>query len=518
MGRVGLLGAVQLVLAAVAAVPSVQLARIFLGRLAYPFDLEWCEGGSLVHAARLLEGQALYPGLESVFQPLPYPPVYYLAIASVGWVGRDYWAGRVVSAAGFVLMAGVLAIEVQRHARDRVSGAALAVATVGVVAVLFPVLDGWYDLARVDSLMMGLAVLGAWMVSGPRPPRGRHLWLTALVLAVSVYTKQTNALFAVWVVGFVLLRWPRPGWALAGATFLCCAIPLAALEVASGGNFSRVALTQLGSHGLDLGKLGHAQARVLAFAPFLPALPFLLLPALRLGRLHQRTVLWLGMLAVAIPAGLLPYVKWGGHWNNLMPPLVLVPPVVVLLVLDVLPRRGPGAGVGQTALLAALTAFLLTHPLAPDRYIPSDEQWARAEAFNARVAALDGGVFAPDFPFVPWRAGHRSAATFHSMAYADLEMASRDYDLDELFDRIDAEWVLMVSESGNRRDQAMRRRWRRRRMVPEDEQVPMLQGARMVIDEIRGRNERPPDGGAGGRRDAPGARGGAAGPGSPSRD
>ncbi len=31
------------------------------GRIGYPFDLEWMEGGMLLHGLRVMEGQLVYP-------------------------------------------------------------------------------------------------------------------------------------------------------------------------------------------------------------------------------------------------------------------------------------------------------------------------------------------------------------------------------------------------------------------------------------------------------------------------
>jgi hypothetical protein len=50
---------------------------VALARVAYPYDLEWMEGGVLEHVARVLHGQPLYvpPSLE--FTPYIYAPLYY---------------------------------------------------------------------------------------------------------------------------------------------------------------------------------------------------------------------------------------------------------------------------------------------------------------------------------------------------------------------------------------------------------------------------------------------------------
>ena len=43
-------------------------------RVAYPYDLEWMEGGMLVHAWRLMHGETIYPP-PSVDFKIPWLPI-----------------------------------------------------------------------------------------------------------------------------------------------------------------------------------------------------------------------------------------------------------------------------------------------------------------------------------------------------------------------------------------------------------------------------------------------------------
>src|SRR5688500_19741361 len=100
----------------VAAWPIGTLYFVFASRLAFPYDLEWCAGGSLYHAQRLLDGLPLYGGTEAVFQPFPYPPGYYAIVAGLGAItGLDYWTARFVSIAFFTAIVVVLVREVALH-------------------------------------------------------------------------------------------------------------------------------------------------------------------------------------------------------------------------------------------------------------------------------------------------------------------------------------------------------------------------------------------------------------------
>ncbi|HEY2739292.1 MAG TPA: hypothetical protein VGK45_12875, partial [Thermoanaerobaculia bacterium] len=81
-------------------VPLGRFLRVAAARFDYPFDLEWMEGGVLLHAQRLLTGHPLYaaPGLD--FIPFMYPPGYYALLAAVFRVaGPGYTGARLCSIA-----------------------------------------------------------------------------------------------------------------------------------------------------------------------------------------------------------------------------------------------------------------------------------------------------------------------------------------------------------------------------------------------------------------------------------
>ena len=73
-------------------------------RLDYPYDLEWMEGGMLIHALRLSEGLGIYVVPSSDFIPYIYPPLYPTVLAALSEVWTlDYWMGRGISILGTLL-------------------------------------------------------------------------------------------------------------------------------------------------------------------------------------------------------------------------------------------------------------------------------------------------------------------------------------------------------------------------------------------------------------------------------
>ena len=93
------------------------LAHLFTSfgqRWSYGFDLEWMEGGMLVHVDRLRNGQGLYVEPSADFIPYIYPPFYPWVLSVLG--EPSYSVGRLVSIGGtFAAMgAAVVALRQER--------------------------------------------------------------------------------------------------------------------------------------------------------------------------------------------------------------------------------------------------------------------------------------------------------------------------------------------------------------------------------------------------------------------
>ena len=88
--------------------PLCILVYVFFARMFYPIDLEWCEGGALYEAYRLLHGLPLYSRVDPSWAPLPYPPAHTVLLALLGIARLDFWTGRLLSVAFFGLLCWTL--------------------------------------------------------------------------------------------------------------------------------------------------------------------------------------------------------------------------------------------------------------------------------------------------------------------------------------------------------------------------------------------------------------------------
>ena len=97
----GLSRVVEGAVAAVCVTYLIMYVVIALQRLHYPFDLEWMEGGMLLHADRVLKGEGIYVPPSMEFIPFIYPPLYPWVLAACAKVlGLGYAVGRTISFLG----------------------------------------------------------------------------------------------------------------------------------------------------------------------------------------------------------------------------------------------------------------------------------------------------------------------------------------------------------------------------------------------------------------------------------
>jgi hypothetical protein len=471
---------VVLVVVAIAIRPIVALARIFGGRVRYPMDLDWCEGGSLYMAYRLLHHLPIYVRPGDVFAPFPYPPAHTLALALAGLVsGRlDYVQGRGVSIICFGIMCGAIAWSVRQAFDTRVGGVVAALLSTSLIACTFPVTGGWYDLVRVDSMMMAFSVLAAALIAAPQPGLLRTI-AAAATLTVAVYTKQTAAFFAVWICIFATVRSWREGLRLTVISLLFCSVTLAALHLMTRGQFWFWIFENLTAHPMHAHEARKAVDVVVHSSPYVLALPVALIALLWTGRIRQAAWLWLGLLIAALPASILPYAKDGGWLNDLIPILVLIVPASLMAAADLLRGRDRWVPVARVALLASAAAFIWSKPVTADHYVPDANLWRAAEGLNARVASLPGGVLVPQLAFTPARNGQTNPH-WHRMGHADLAWSGRPLDEDWVVVRAQTRWALLNANDRGDFGRVIRRRYRLVANLPPDERVHMLTGGGVV--------------------------------------
>jgi len=198
------------------------LGSVWAARNGYPYDLEWMEGGMLTHAWRLLQGKPTHGEPSVDWIPYLYPTGYASFLAFLArFTDLSMALGRSVSLAGTLMASLAMPYITRRLGRGVLPGAVAAVVYLGC----YPYSGAFYDLVRLDGLMMGL---WAWSIALVIDDRKGRLEAAALLLAAAYLVKHNVAL-----TGFPIVvgLWHRSGRGAALRFALWSAIPALAVTL-----------------------------------------------------------------------------------------------------------------------------------------------------------------------------------------------------------------------------------------------------------------------------------------------
>ncbi len=425
-GRLVALGA----LAAFAAgsVALVGHFALFFARAAFPLDLEWMEGGLLLHALRYAEGKNIYvpPSLE--FVPYLYTPLYPALLAALSKVvPLGYLLGRLVSILAFAGALALLLLAAVRAAGQgagvpaacwrspvRLAGLGLGVGAAGAVAASFVATGGFYDLVRADSLL--LVLVAATLSLGLAAAAGggyRTAAAAGVLIALAFFSKQTASLLGVSIgLGLLLARW-RQGLVYGAAAAVTLGLGLLLLDRTSGGWFWTYVYELHQSHEF------YAR-RAFVETPlhlFRLARPLYLVwivagvALLRARALHRRDVVH---VAAALGGVVSACVGFGTQWafDNAYIPAIYFPAFSAAIWtarLAGLALAAPrGIALPAIAALAGLAlAFQVVPAALPDRrrLAPGRQDRVAAQRFLAHLRGLPGPLFIPFHPYYAVLAG-----------------------------------------------------------------------------------------------------------------
>jgi hypothetical protein len=392
----------------------VAYLAIALGRLTYPFTVEWLESNSLVEVHRILAGQPLYAAPTAGYVPDGYPPLYFAVSAAAARVlGVSYLPLRLVSLVSSLACFAVVARLVQRET----GSAAAGIAAAGVLAGTYFATGTWFDVGRVDSLFLAFSVAALYAARWMRGARGAAA--AGLLLAAAFLTKQTGLAEGVAVLA-ALAAGPRRRLALAAALAYGGILGLSTLVLGltSHGWYVYYVVEQMSEHTLNYAAVGQFWTR------FLLPTAGIACYGLVLGARRTPLVLLAGCAALVVE-GYAALVHSGGTGNDLLPAYL-----AVALLAGLAMSAQPGALAGDVAdrlararlatwrpgragrWAAAAAGGLVIAQLAvlfsgfhPGRAIPGRADRAAGRRLTAGVRALGGTVAVPSDPGLTLLAG-----------------------------------------------------------------------------------------------------------------
>jgi hypothetical protein len=390
--------------------------HLFAGRFGFPVDLEWMEGGMLVHAQRLAEGSSIYVEPTVDFVPFLYTPLYPALLALLSkLVPLGYALGRAVSLVSLAGALGVIVVLALREAGAgimpvdlpqrpiRAASALLGIAGAGAFVGGFEFSGAFYDLVRNDSLVLLLEALA--LAIAYTGTSWRSAAAAGLVIALAFFTKQTAALLGVGIgIGLLIANWRR-GLVYGVAAASALALGILYLVKSSGGWFWTYIFKLHQSHPFRYDTLSLTPR--LLWENEYGVLVGLAVATVGLGvRGHLRrkdAVLWSGAV-FGIASGIVGCATmWA--WSNAYIPMLFFP----TLALAVLGARLVACAVQEARPLAVFVAVLAVlalgwqsvqagKPNLAARY-PTPADHAAAGKMLDKLRTVPGELFIPFHPY-----------------------------------------------------------------------------------------------------------------------
>lgn len=421
------------------------LGTAIAGRVGYPYDLEWMEGGMLHHAMRIQNGQGIYVPPSIDFIPYLYTPLYPGLLALFGGLtGLSYPLGRAFSILSLVGMAAIayLSIAGKRHRHVEVSpalcGATLAI---GLFAATYPYVEGWFDLVRADTMFLaiataGIAAIARWSAIGEGREGHARVGAGAVILVLAFFTKQTGFFYVAFGGAIVLAHsWRRAitYTVVAGALGLGMTallnyitdrwfwIYVSEIHRAHDFNWDRFVAS--------FGKiLWHFPAMTLVIVAGLGVTAAAWIKGRRFPPQAQPLMLWSAAYAVSTVVGAIGWGTEFAHFNAYMPAFLhgalaagaaLPAMAASMRVLVEKPREGElSAFVLPVVAGIALAATLATSTWDPAKFIPTDRDRAAGDKLIADIASIPGDVWVPSHPWYAYLAG--KTPHVHRMGVKDV--------------------------------------------------------------------------------------------------
>ncbi len=420
----------------------VLLATAVFSRLAYPFDLEWMEGGLLDHAARLQEGSGIYAEPSVEFIPYLYTPLYPALLAILGEVfGLSYVLGRTLSLIALLTCFAVVILSTQTPGeRFRLREGLLGVLGLGVIAAAYPWLEGWYDIVRGDTVFLAMVLSGLYLLWRWLPTSGarshRRIAAVAALLSLSFFCKQIGVLF-VFAGGVNLVLFGR--WRLIPTYVATSAViglgGTLLLNTVSDGWFWTYIYEVHQSHDFNIDRFklsfSHMLKRSIAAGVIISvsmlAIGGRLLARRALPVESKRFLFWVVPYIIAVVAGAVGWATQWAHFNAYMSAIFVGAVAVAtgLVSLAALARSWfPRAGWWLAlALPAVLATELFTQRWKPAKFIPHHADVVAGDRLIELLANIEGDVMVP---FHPWYARLAGKETWvHRMGLMDIRLARK---------------------------------------------------------------------------------------------
>ena len=491
------------------------------GRMTYPYDLEWMEGGMLHHAQRIRDGVGIYGPPSVEFIPYLYTPLYPSVLALLGGAfGVTYSVGRAISVLSLlgIAITAIIQIPSRRHEHARRAPALSAtVLGLGLFCAAYPISDGWYDLVRADTLFLmlvtvGIGALPRWCTTGEGIAGHAQVAASATILALAFFCKQTGFVYVAYGGAMVLLlAWRRLGVYVVtagliglGGTWL--------MQTSTDGWFWTYISEIHRQHDFNMERFWKSFWFILWRTENHPLLgaPITLVVIASLGMVGvtkwkkkvalpqaRPLLIWSSLFVVSVVVGAIGWGTEFAHFNAYMPAQLhgalaaaaAVPAMYACVKIWVAERPNAEwiANGAAAALALPLAITCITASWSPAKFIPTQRDVAAGDKLIAHISSLEGEVWMPSHPWYLYMAGKKPMV--HRMGIKDVTARPPVRVVEGLDDALNKKLfgaiVLDNVDLHNREVlSALHRNYRAALALPESEKPRVFTGAPVRPDQI----------------------------------
>ena len=213
-------------------IPLILFVFIIWNRLALPFVFEWGESAGLNQIFRILSGGNLYDQPTLGFSPLVYTPLYYFLAAGVSKViGNPLISARLISAISSIASVALIIWIIQSETKNSL----IAWISGMVYLACFALTDGFYDLARVDSLYVLMVLIAFSVIREAKFKTG--FFLFGILVVVGFFIKQSFIIVFLPLQIYLLYRDWKFSWIAIAVEAIGISVPLFLINRSSEGWF-----------------------------------------------------------------------------------------------------------------------------------------------------------------------------------------------------------------------------------------------------------------------------------------
>jgi len=408
----------KLVLLGLAVLYLVAYVAIAMARIAYPFELEWREGGAVDHIVRILAGEKLYVQPSVAFVPYTYTPLFFYVSAGVAKVlGVGFTPLRLVSFVSSLGSLLVIYLLVKRETRAIYYG----VLSAGLFAATFRAAGAWFDIARVDSLFLVLCLATVYLVRAESSRLGYAC--AGVLMALAFLAKQTALPVCLPLLVYAIIFRRRLALYLLGAAGLLIPASTIILNHLHDGWYYYYVFVSPRQHAIvsEMFVGFWTSDMLILFVAFAFAAAYLIL-AYREGS-RQNAVFYALLLGGGVGASWFSRLSNGGYNNVLMPAYATLSVLFGLGLhkslgfMQIVPERKRFVATTYVFLLCIIQFASLRYD--PVAQVPTQADVDGGSQLIRSLQQVPGQVFLPYHGYLPIMAGKQSFGS--GMAFFDMQ-------------------------------------------------------------------------------------------------